>query len=774
MYKAINITVNGRVQGVGFRPYVYSLSQKYRLAGTVQNNLGYVKIHAEGEEDELFQMYEELKNSPPPLSKIDEVVLNEVAPLHYEEFIILPSEREGGSFPCLPTDAAICKDCLEELNNPQDRRYHYPFINCTQCGPRYTIIEKLPYDRPHTKMRGFTMCSECETEYHNPLSRRHHAQPNCCPKCGPTVTLLNRLNEKVAEKQDAIIQAREMLKEGFIVGVKGLGGYHLACNAYREDVVEQLRLRKKRPQRPLAVMVKSIDVAQKLCHISNQEERLLRSSEMPIVVLQVKEEERVAKNVSSGLSTLGVMLPYTPLHHLLFDDNQLECLVMTSSNVSGLPIQYEDPFSPVLQLCDYVLTHNREIYLPIDDSVVQCEQKKITYLRRARGYAPDPIKTKAQIDQIIALGGNQKNTFAVGKNNHIVLSPHIGDLENEEMIHYFKRQLTYFKKWLDVQERYIAIDKHPFYATRSIAKELDGEVISVQHHHAHHVSCMEDNELQEPTLGIVLDGTGYGNDGHIWGFELLYGNAAAFERLGHLQYTPLPGGEKAVKEPWRNAVGMLLHHWPQEGKRISQKLFPDKTREIEMITSMVENRVNVPMAGTCGRLFDAVSAILGICLTSTYEGEAAITLSDYINQNTLDISKSIYPYHIHPTNNGTLQLDPSPMLYNIIQDKWNQVPIRKIVRTFHDTIAQSCVQMIHSIVENRPEINKNIVLSGGAFQNVYLTQKLQSYLTEKGFNVYTHKKIPCNDGGLSFGQMIIASHEVQSNNKSEGGASFCV
>ncbi|WP_318183308.1 carbamoyltransferase HypF [Metabacillus idriensis] len=761
MYKAIKVIVKGKVQGVGFRPFIYYLSKKYHLNGSVQNNLDGVIILAEGEEGQLEKMVDEIKRNPPKIAKINEINIYQIPLAHYKKFTIIPSRKNGDSIPWIPCDAAICEKCLEEMNDPYNRRFQYPFINCTQCGPRYTIINRLPYDRSDTTMKEFPMCHDCKVEYEDPMNRRHHAQPICCSDCGPTVTLYNQGGKSLAGNQLAITKTVDLIKQGKIVAIKGIGGFHLACDAYQEKVVDQLRLRKKRPQKPLAIMVKSIEVARNLCFVSSQEENLLTSPEMPIVILKRKREGVVPPNISPGLSTIGVMLPYTPLHHLLFENHKLECIVMTSANPSGLPMLYSDDHLEHLQnICDNILTHNRKIDFPIDDSVVQCDAENAIFVRRARGFVPEPLKTTSNVDHIIALGGNQKNTFSVGKQNNIVMSPHVGDLENEEMIDSFEEQLHHYKEFLGVKEKYVAIDKHPLYASTAIAKKLNRKIISIQHHHAHQVSCMEDNGLNEPCLGIILDGTGYGEDGHIWGFEFLYGDAKSYERLAHLQYTPLPGGEKAVKEPWRNAVGMLLYYWPQEGKELCMELFPERLTEINIMEQMIVHQMNTPMAGTCGRLFDAISAILGICSISTYEGEAAIKLSEYMNRTELKNTNEMYSFHIKTNILNQLQLDLSPMFFQIIQDKIQQQSITAIVQKFHNTLVSCCVQMVLKVVRNRPDLNRTVVLSGGSFQNVFLTREIQKGLQKEGFNVYTHKHVPCHDGGLSLGQIIIAAHQL--------------
>ncbi|MGF3106150.1 carbamoyltransferase HypF [Rossellomorea sp. DUT-2] len=761
MYTAIKVTVKGKVQGVGFRPFIYQLSKKYHLNGTVQNNLNGVIILAEGEEGQLGNMVDEIKRNPPKLAKITEITIHPAPLAHYKEFTIIPSRENGRAVPWIPADAGICEQCLEEMMDPSNRRYHYPFINCTQCGPRYTIINRLPYDRPYTTMKDFPMCPDCQVEYEDPLNRRHHAQPICCPDCGPTLSLHNQGGESLAEDQSAITRTIDLIKQGHIVAIKGIGGFHLACDAYQGWAVDRLRLRKKRPQKPLAVMVKSLEAARGLCHISRIEEDILMSPEMPIVILRSKGGDGLPPTISPGLSTLGVMLPYTPLHHLLFNDHRLDCIVMTSANPSGHPILYKDEhLKHVRNMCDYTLTHNRRIDFPIDDSVVQCDGEHPLFVRRARGYVPEPLKTTSDVDRMIALGGNQKNTFSVGSGDTIVMSPHVGDLENEEMISSFDYQLRHYKEYLGVNEIRTVVDKHPLYASPSIAKKLKGKTISVQHHHAHHVSCMEDNGLNEPCAGIILDGTGYGEDGNIWGFEFLYGDAQSYERLAHLTYTPLPGGEKAVKEPWRNAVGMLLYYWPESGKELCMKLFPERVKEIKIMDQMIVHQINTPMAGTCGRLFDAVSAILGICQVSTYEGEAAIKLSDYMNRTKLESTGETYSFHVIRSSPNQFQLDLSPMIDEIIQDKFQQ-PITAIAQKFHTTLVSCCIQMVLELFRNRPELNRTVVLSGGSFQNVFLAREIRQGLQKEGVNVYTHRNVPCHDGGLSLGQIIIAAHTLE-------------
>ncbi|WP_051314611.1 carbamoyltransferase HypF [Alteribacter aurantiacus] len=766
MQRAVRVVVKGRVQGVGFRPFIYGLASRLNIKGTVQNNVDGVIIIGEGEWNNLLQFNGQIKESAPRLSRIEYVAVDDITYKGYEEFSIIPSVATGKEVSLISPDAAVCEDCINEMNNPLDRRYKFPFINCTQCGPRYSIIHKLPYDRPYTTMASFHMCTVCREEYTDPTNRRHHAQPICCAQCGPRLEL-RMSNGQVCEGEEAINKAILLLKSNKIVAVKGIGGYHLACNARAEEPINQLRKVKHRPKRPFAVMADCLETVMEMCEMTDVEEAVLNSSEMPITLLKKKPSYPLSDCIAPRLSTLGVMLPYTPLHHLLFREG-LNGLVMTSANVSGSPILYKDDdcsFNQLRALSDAILTHDRPIYRPIDDSVVQCERDQITLLRRARGYAPDPLKTYAPVDSILALGGNQKNAFALGVGSHIFVSPHIGDLDHEEMVGAFREHLAHYKKWLGFKEKYVVIDKHPLYETNRLARELGSNVLKVQHHHAHHVSCMEEHGLKKPTLGIILDGTGYGNDGHVWGFELLYGDKGSFERLGHLRYTPLPGGEKAVKEPWRNAVGMLINSFSQEGRELACALFPDRKREIDLIENMVKKGVNTPLGGTCGRLFDAVSAMLGVCSVSTYEGEAAIKLAEF-GQDQAKKGEH-YPFQIHDLN-GTIQLDFSSGLYEIASDRLSMKPTRTIAQAFHRTVVEMSVQMVMSAVKKRPDLNRNVVLSGGSFQNFFLRDELKKELSERGFEVFTHRLIPCHDGGLSVGQLIIASEWISRQSAKKG------
>lgn len=756
-YKSVKVTVKGRVQGVGFRPFIYQIAERHTIFGTVQNNMDGVRIFAEGKEENVEAFIQEIKENPPRLSRIDEVHVEPTEGKGFSTFEIIESSREGKSSLVIPIDSATCPDCLKEMRDPNNFRFKYPFINCTQCGPRYTIIDALPYDRPFTSMGSFQMCEKCEHEYVDPMNRRHHAQPIACEVCGPDVELVSIDGRFIDSGNESIQTAARLLQEGKIVAIKGLGGYHLACDAYNEKAVLTLRKRKKRPKRPLAVMAANMKVAEEICYLSEKEKKLLQSPEAPIVILK-KKSNKLAESLAPGMKTIGVMLPYTPLHHLLFDEIDEGVLVMTSANPSGLPLVYKDEEAKdyLKDIADYMLCHNREILHPIDDSVVRFIQGKETFHRRARGYVPDPISTVHPVHEVVALGSEQKNTFAIGRHEQIFIGPHIGDMGHIEVTEHFRREFHHLMKWMGIKAKTVAVDMHPLFSTREIANEMEAEVIQVQHHHAHLVSCMEDNSLEESVLGIILDGTGYGEDGNIWGFEFLYGNAEGYKRLAHLTYTHLPGNEKAIKEPWRNATAMLIDYFGQQGKQWAKELFPHRDYEISIIEQMIHKGINSPLAGTCGRLFDAVSAILHICEISTYDGEAAILLSEQmegINQ------EEPYPFKVH--EGEILTIDFREMLEKIVIDTFRKVPTATIIKKFHQTIVESCVETVSALYEKHPSLNRKVVLSGGSFHNPFLSEEIKRRLEQKELAVYSHQRVPCNDGGLSLGQIIIAANKKE-------------
>lgn len=752
---AVNITVKGRVQGVGFRPFVYQLALEKQIVGTVQNNMDGVYIHAEGNAVHVNEFITDLTSCAPRLSKIHHVQTTEAKVGNYQDFTIIPSDREGASQLVIPVDAAVCDDCLEEMKNPNDLHYRYPFINCTQCGPRYTIIDALPYDRPFTSMNSFQMCSSCKEEYENPKDRRHHAQPIACPICGPSVTLVEMNGDNVL-CQDPIQETIRLLKLGKIIAVKGIGGFHLCCDASNDAVVERLRNRKNRPKRPLAVMAANLHIVEKIACVSEDEKEKLRSPEAPIVILKKRPNSLVAFSIAPNMKTIGVTLPYTPLHYLLLGDTDLSVVVFTSANLSGQPLIHDNSEAMIHleDIADYLLLHDRDILHPIDDSVVQMHDSEEDFLRRARGYVPDPLSTTKDVSNIIAFGSQQKATFTIGRNGQVFVGPHIGDLENIETINHYQKRLNHLLKWLHIKNEIAVIDAHPALNTRHIIKEYQFEkIIEVQHHHAHMAACMEDNRLDEPVWGIILDGTGYGTDGHVWGFEVLYGDYSFFNRMAHLSYTPLPGGEKAIKEPWRNSAAMLMTLLGEKGVQYSKQLFPHKEKELSLLTALLKNQpLQFIQAGTCGRLFDAVSAICGLCYTSTYDGEAAIVLSELANCHL-----KVEPYSFEINNVEPLRIDFTKMLEEIVEDKLAEIDVEIISSRFHETIVNALLQVMTMLKDLHPTFSNKMVLSGGSLHNRYLRKKLSERLSANGFNVYTHKNIPCNDGGISFGQLMIAA-----------------
>lgn len=756
MLETVKVSIVGRVQGVGFRPFVFQLAQQYGLKGTVQNNMDGVEAFIEGKATDVQLFLQSVREKTPRLARIDQMTIQREAFIGYKEFSIIKSRREGTSQLVIPVDAGVCDECLAEINDPYNHRYHYPFTTCTQCGPRYTIIDELPYDRPYTSMSDFELCPNCEQEYHNSLDRRHHAQPIACPECGPHVTLISHDGNIVAERDEALEMAGKLLIEGKIMAVKGIGGFHLCCDAHNDQAVSLLRKRKNRPHRPLAVMSFSIEDVKRFAKVSSKEEELLRSAEAPIVVLQKRKEYHLAEKVAPDMKTIGVMLPYSPLHYLLLKEAGKKTLVMTSANVSGLPIVYknEDCHPYIGEIADFYLLHDREILHPVDDSVVQIVQGKTDFFRKSRGYVPDALYSKMNMDGIVAFGGQQKTTFALGRNHQIFIGPHIGDLDNLSTIHHYRKELQHLLKWIQPHQRIGVVDYHPNYQTRELAKEFSfDEVMEVQHHHAHMAACMADNDMEEQTFAIILDGTGYGLDGNLWGFEIFYGDCRQFQRLAHLKYTALPGGEVCIREPWRNACGMLLTLLGDEGFKLCEQLFPSHKEAIPVFRAMIEKGLNTVYAGTCGRLFDAVSSMIGICEKSTYDGEAAIRLSELAQ---FDQQIESYHYEIQE-NQQKLVFDFSRMLLEIVQDVRNGKTVEKMSTAFHETIVQALVEGMNRLRDNFPQYSKKIVLSGGSCHNRYLKERLTACLTAAGFEVYSHKHIPCNDGGLSYGQLMVAA-----------------
>ncbi len=757
---SIHISVRGVVQGVGFRPFVYQLATGYNLKGWVCNTSEDVKIEVEGEAQAIEQFLKALREQAPPRASIEDITVYRLPADHesWERFEIRRSIAEEGKYQLISPDIATCQDCLREIFSPDDRRYRYPFTNCTNCGPRFTIIEDIPYDRPRTTMRHFRMCPDCQKEYEDPLNRRFHAQPNACPVCGPSLELLDADGNKI-KVDDVINAAGRLLREGKIVTIKGLGGFLLACDATNEAAVKLLRQRKKRPFKPLAVMVSTIEEAGEHCYLSTEEEKLLASPYSPIVLLKWKTGSSISPAVAPNLKYLGVMLPYTPLHHLLLRETGLP-LVMTSGNLSEEPIakDNDEAIRRLSGIVDYFLVHNREIYARYDDSVTMVERGVPQLLRRARGYAPYPIHLSFNSQQVLGCGAELKNTFCLTRGEHAFLSQHIGDMENLETMEHFENTISLYKRLFRIEPRIIAHDMHPDYLATSYARRLASgsagiKLVPVQHHHAHIVSGMMDNGLDSPVIGVALDGTGYGTDGNIWGGEFMVADYRSFTRMGHLEYLPLPGGDLAIKKPYRDAIGYLLSRFGDSILKTDLPFLKDVGKvEVEIIKRQIERGINSPLTSSCGRLFDAVAAFIGVRSKVEYEAQAAIEMEMLADDEANETTG--YPFSIGE-HNGVSLIKLEPLFSSIIQDLQAKKSKAEIAAKFHNSVAQMISQMC-KIISGKTCISR-VVLSGGVFQNRLLLRKAVNLLETDGFKVFTHRQVPTNDGGISLGQVVIAN-----------------
>lgn len=756
--KRLKIHLSGVVQGVGFRPFIYNLAQALKLKGWVLNSSDGVWIEAEGEEEKLQEFLERIPREAPPRARIEKMEFVQIEPASYQSFEIKESQQEKGKFSLVSPDIATCPACLKELFNPADRRYRYPFTNCTNCGPRFTIIKALPYDRPNTTMKKFKMCPLCQKEYENPTDRRFHAQPNACPTCGPSLSLLIKKEGKFYpyREGDIIKKTIDLLKEGKIVGIKSLGGFQLACDATKEAVVQRLRSLKKRPAKPFALMVKDLEVLKKIAKVSLAEEKLITSPEAPIVLLRKKEPCALAEEVAPKNNYLGVMLPYTPLHHLLLKESEM-ILVMTSGNLSEEPIcaGNEEARKRLGNLCDALLTHNRDIYSRYDDSVTRLFRGKTQIIRRARGYAPYPIFLPYKSRPILAVGPLLKNTICLAKDQYAFVSQHIGDLENQETFEAFEKTIWLYQRLFKIKPEVVAYDLHPDYLSTRYALSLPlKEKVGIQHHHAHLVGAMVENRYFKEVIGFSFDGSGYGTDGNIWGGEILLASPADFQRVAHFAPVPLPGGEAAIKKPYRLALSYLYHYFREKFYELAEKFFPFLSiEEIKALAEQIEKRINSPLTTSCGRLFDAASSLLGICQETTYEGQAAIELEMIADSR----SRPALPYLIEERKEGW-EVIFQPTLEEIIRLKEKEeLPI--IAGRFHQTIVEVIVDLSLRI---RKETGlKTVALAGGVFQNLILLEKSFEKLKEKGFKVLVKREVPINDGGISLGQAAVAHFKTQ-------------
>ncbi len=751
------IQIQGIVQGVGFRPFVYRLARECHLGGFVNNNSNGVLIEVEGVEDRLLTFRSRLHREAPPLSKIIDCTIEVIQPERQNEFRIEQSHKTARSAVMIAPDISVCDDCLRELFSPEDRRHRYPFINCTNCGPRYTIVEGIPYDRPLTSMKIFSLCAACSEEYHDPGNRRFHAQPNACPDCGPKLRLLDN-SGNVVTTDDPIEAAVSLLKSGKIGALRGIGGFHLAVDAHNSLAVRELRQRKGRAEKPFALMALDLAAVENYCTVSKTEAEVLSGPTRPIVLLRSKNTPTLAPEVVPRNRYLGFMLPYTPFHYLLLKDN-FAALVMTSGNYSEEPIVIgnEEALARLKSLADFFLLHDREILQRCDDSVVRVAGSQLQFTRRSRGYVPTPVLLASATNKpILACGGELKNSIAISRDNAVFMSQHIGDLDNPATLDFFQNSIEHLQNILEIKPDFIAHDLHPEYlSTKWAIEQNELPTVAVQHHHAHLAAVMAENQIDATTIGLILDGTGYGIDGTIWGGEVLIGDFRSFERFAWLQPLPLPGGSAAIQQPWRMAVSALYHAYGEEIVELNLPFMAGlKQDRLNMILQMIDKQVNSPLTSSCGRLFDAISALLAIRTEINYEAQAAIELE-------MAIDESVRESYFNLVSAGKLHgaLAVKSLIRCVVDDLQNNVPVGTISARFHRTLAEVFVQ---AAVAARSKCGVNRVgLSGGVFQNQYFFLHIKKLLAEEGFELLTHKQVPANDGGLALGQIVVANASIQ-------------
>lgn len=798
------IHVYGQVQGIGFRPAIYRYARELSLAGWVANISDGVVIEIEGIKKNIELFFEKLEESIPVLSEISTIKREKIHLRKEDGFVIKPSSgREKGKFTLIPPDICICEDCRKELFTEGDRRFKYPFINCSVCGPRFTIIQDIPYDRKKTTMKKFKMCETCLSEYSEPENRRFHAEPNACPECGPDVMLVeNNENFKknivrlasvrrdklacpedicnfsyIKKGNDAIEHVVELLKSGKIIAVKGVGGFHLACDAANGEAVSRLRSRKYREDKPFAVMAKDVNTVREYCKLNKEEELLITSRTRPVILLEKLNNIRnISESIAQNNNYLGFMLPYTPLHYELFKNGSPEVLVMTSGNISDEPICYtnEEAFDRLRGIADFFLINNRDIHVRCDDSVIRVfplrhKGKCIPLMiRRSRGYVPLPVRIDIRFKKpILACGAHLKNTFCLAKNEYAFISHHIGDLENIETIKAFENGIEHFKNLFSIKPEIAVCDLHPEYLSTKYAVKLAEDrkierLIKVQHHHAHIASCMaENNILNRKVIGVAFDGLGYGDDGKLWGGEFFVCSLKNYKRAAHLKYMPLPGGENAIKEPWRMGISYLYETFGTGYKGLDIDFLKSiRKKDQSLLLNLIDKRINTLQISSVGRLYDGVSAILNIRHKNNYEGQSAIELEQVAVRNSNVVTGRSYKFNFYKEN-GVIIIDPVPLIKSIVKDIRMNRKKELIAFKFHSSVSEMIVEVC-GMIKNECKIG-DVVLSGGVFQNITLLQMAYKALSKKGLNVFFHSKVPANDGGLSLGQAVIANSLLKGN-----------
>ena len=749
--RRLHVHINGIVQGVGFRPYVYKLAQELNLCGFVINSSNGVEIEIQGDAAAIRSFLKRLPCEAPPLADIISIENRSVPAVDCSNFQIRKSLNTSDAQTLISPDISVCDDCLRELFDPSDRRYLYPFINCTNCGPRFTIINNIPYDRPYTSMASFRMCPECQREYDDPADRRFHAQPNACPQCGPQIWYEDtQETNHLEEGHKSIERLAEDLLQGKIAAIKGLGGFHLAVDAFNDEAVQRLRDRKNREEKPLAIMLNNMVSIKKLCKVNEKEEQLLSSPQRPIVLLEKRGQEGVSARVAPGNRRLGVMLPYTPLHYIIFRElekrlpGKIAALVMTSANLSEEPIAIsnEEARRRLSNIADRFLMHNREILVRGDDSVLILPDKDPLFLRRSRGYVPRPVFLKEEGPSVLAVGGELKNTVCLTKGNRAFLSQHIGDLENLRANDFFEEAVAHLRRILEIHPRAIACDMHPaYFSTQWAENQKELPLFRVQHHHAHLASVLAERHIDEPVIGIILDGSGYGYDKTIWGGEILIADFTQMQRYAWLQPLPLPGGETAIKQPWRTAVSYL--HAAFGNDLPGLPFF--KNKPVESILQMLDKGINSPLTSSCGRLFDAVAAMSGGRTEIRYEAQAAIELTQAVTA----LPDAIYDFEISA---GQILL--TPLIRSLVKDLILKKSFSYIAGKFHQTLI-SLFRKIALQARKDTTISK-VVLSGGVLQNEILINGLTRALERQNFSVFNQRLVPPNDGGIALGQAAVA------------------
>lgn len=779
--KRFHILIKGIVQGVGFRPFVYNLAHSLDVKGYVLNSSEGVHIEIEATDSLAQEFVNKIKTGHPPRAVIKEIKVEELEPAGFKKFIIKKSKRKEGEFVLISPDIATCKDCLNELFDTEDRRYRYPFINCTNCGPRFTIIEDIPYDRPKTTMKKFKMCARCQSEYDNPLNRRFHAQPNACPVCGPHLMLvakkdifkkieknysgsLSSLNKSTlkdfeippskdlffTEKKDALKAAEKLITNGGILALKGLGGFHLACDATNEKAVRKLRKRKRRPTKPFAVMAKSINQLKELVHLNQKEIELLKSPTAPILLAEKKIPEKLAFSVAPYLKEYGVMLPSTPLHHLLLRDVNIP-LVMTSANLTEEPIVKDnlESFRRLGKIADAFLIHNRGIYSRYDDSVLKFVNNELTFLRRARSYAPYPLDFPyINAPSIFAAGPELKSTFSLTREKFAFISQHLGDLEDEVSFENYSRTVELYKRLFRIKPEIIACDLHPDYLSTEYAEKIAGDrlLYKVQHHHAHIASILGEHEIEGPVIGFAFDGTGFGPDRTIWGGEVLIATTSSFERFAHIRKFPLIGGESAIKKPYRTAVSVILDS--RESLKGLKFLKNIPENEISLLSTLFDKKTHCPITSSLGRIFDAAAAIVGVGTKATYEGELAIRFEA--------LAKTIEEgYHFKIKEENPYRIDFRPVFKELIKDVKRGLTPDIVSGKFHRGVSRMVID-ISKLARKNTGLN-TVAFSGGVWQNSLLIKLTKPQLEKNNFKVLTHRQLPPNDGCISHGQAIVAA-----------------